>query len=239
MQDIKFTKFNNEIWEDKNIKGYEKLVLIYLISYNNETFGYSFPTRKQIEEGTGISLKTLDKTLDSLITKGYITKEEHISKNGRNNIYYIHKYLVASKDKQVESDNKPVEASTNELLIKEKCKLTKKLTKKDKAKLNELDADILIKAIDRANEFKESYFIGYLFSIYESIKKEASEPHREAQDNNTNNNSSSNRKDNRVATTKPLTKYHGTFNEHFRNYDYDELERKLLENQNKRRGLAQ
>ena len=197
MQDIKFTKFNNQIWEDRNIKGYEKLVLIYLISYNNKTFGYSFPTRKQIEEDTGISLKTLDKTLDSLITKGYITKQEHISKTGRNNIYYIHKYLVVSKKEVAEGDGeeapadakedaktsetdaksekpcvKDAKASTNELLVKERVHLRSKMTDLIREQLNELDTDILIKAIDRANSYKpEGYHIGYLLKAYDRDRK--------------------------------------------------------------------
>ena len=50
MQEEKYTRFKNEIWKDTNIKGYEKLVLIYLISYNNKTLEYSFPTRKQIQD---------------------------------------------------------------------------------------------------------------------------------------------------------------------------------------------
>ena len=39
-------------------------------------------------------------------------------------------------------------------------------------------------------------------------------------------------------TSKPVvTQFHGSFNEHFRNYSEDELEAKLLRAQNKKRGL--
>ncbi|MFR1065242.1 helix-turn-helix domain-containing protein [Intestinibacter bartlettii] len=71
MQGENYTKFKNQIWKDKSIKGYEKLVLIYLISYNNETLGYSFPTKKQIQIDTGVSENTLNKVLNNLIEKGY------------------------------------------------------------------------------------------------------------------------------------------------------------------------
>lgn len=86
MQEEKYTRFKNEIWKDTNIKGYEKLVLIYLISYNNKTLEYSFPTRKQIQDETGISENTLGKVLDSLIKKKYITIAKRKTKKGWNNI---------------------------------------------------------------------------------------------------------------------------------------------------------
>lgn len=260
MQEEKYTKFKNEIWKDRNIKGNEKLVLLYLISYNNEALGYSFPTRKQIQDDTGISKDTLGKTLKSLIDKGYITKKVYKSNTGRNNIYYIHKYLVASKkasnrkiqgleeapqDAQV---NEVVvengrEQSTNELLVIEKAKVKRKLNANDKEYLNGLNTDILIKAIERANEFKPNgYHIGYIASCYESIEKELQEERRQATEPKTSNNSNSDNKSNTKANTKDFynnnypvkTKYHNSFNEHFRNYTEDELEAKLLKMQNSR-----
>lgn len=244
MQEEKFTRFKNEIWKDRNIKGNEKLVLLYLISYNNEALGYSFPTRKQIQDDTGISENTLGKTLNSLIDKGYITKEEHKSKTGKNNIYYIHKYLVASK-KDTPADAKPCEtdakASTNELLLEQKGKIVRKLKAEELEEINQLDTELLSKAIDRANSYKPNgYHIGYLLKTYDSVKNNPTEPQRQAQSNKPSNNSNNNKKDNTGANTKPLTRYHGTFNEHFRNYAPDELEEQLLKMQaKKRRGLTQ
>lgn len=260
MQEEKFTRFKNEIWKDRNIKGNEKLVLLYLISYNNEALGYSFPTRKQIQDDTGISKDTLGKTLNSLIDKGYITKEEHKSKTGKNNIYYIHKYLVASKKdtteapadaKPSENQSKPCEtdakaSTTNELLVEQKAKLRGKMSDLKREALNELDTDILTQAIDRANKVKpQGYFIGYILSICDDIKKDMennlSKPQREAQSNKPSNNSKNNIKDNTganrgyVNNNYPVkTKYHDTFNEHFRKYTEAELEEKLLRMQNMR-----
>lgn len=254
MQEEKFTRFKNEIWKDRNIKGNEKLVLLYLISYNNEALGYSFPTRKQIQDDTGISKDTLGKTLNSLIDKGYITKEEHKSKTGKNNIYYIHKYLVASKKdtteapadaKPNENEQKPCEtdakASTNELLVEQKGKIVRKLKAEELEEINQLDTELLIKAINQANFYKPNgYHIGYLLKAYDTVKNNPSKPQREAQSNKPSNNSNNNKKDNTGANTKPLTRYHGTFNEHFRNYAPDELEEQLLKMQaKKRRGLTQ
>lgn len=37
---------------------------------------------------------------------------------------------------------------------------------------------------------------------------------------------------------KPLTRYHGTFNEHYQKYNYDDLEAKLLKSQEEKRNAA-
>lgn len=270
MQGENYTKFKNQIWKDKSIKGYEKLVLIYLISYNNETLGYSFPTKKQIQIDTGVSENTLNKVLNNLIEKGYITKKEHKTKKGRNNIYYIHKYLVESKEiKPVDVDartkketnskaqdleetpqnakvNENIvengrEQSTNELIVNENCKLTKKLTKDDIADINKMDTDKLIQAIRQANKSQgnKSYHVNYLKITYRNIKNK---PVEKFTDNNSNDeikaDTEANTKDYHNNNYSVKTKYHNTFNEHFRKYTEDELERKLLKLQAKRKELA-
>lgn len=241
-----------DVWRDREIKGYEKLVLIYLMENYSEKDGYSHPTRKQIEEETGIAKNTLSKTLDSLIAKGYIIRARNPHKGGKNNIYYIHKYLVASKKdtpaeaKPNENERKPCEidakeVETNELLVKQKGKIVRKLKAEELEEINQLDTELLIKAIERANSYKPNgYHIGYLLKTYDSVKNNPTEPQREAQSNKPSNNSNNNKKDNTGANIKPLTRYHGTINEHFRNYAPDELEDQLLKMQaKKRKGLAQ
>lgn len=111
-----YTIIDNDIWKDNNIKGYEKLVLIYLVRNFNVNYGYSFPLREQIQEATGISKDTLNKVLNSLEEKGYITRSKREGKAGRNNIYYINKYLVGQETssqapKTSNTDNK----SSNEV----------------------------------------------------------------------------------------------------------------------------
>lgn len=261
-----------DIWRDRYIRGYEKLVLIYLVENYKVEYGYSYPTRKQIEVDTGIAKDTLSKVLNSLEEKGYITRATNPHKGGRNNIYYIHKYLVASKkevipvdvdarskkvtDKkevkpkldeapEAPADVKPeVEASTNELLVNEKAKVIRALNDKEKEYLNTLNTDILIKAIERANEFKPNgYHIGYIISCYESIENNPSEGCREVIKPKTSNKSNNDNKNNTWANTKDYynnnypvkTKYHGTFREHFRDYTEEELEAKLLRMQNSRK----
>lgn len=109
-----YTIIDNDIWKDNNIKGYEKLVLIYLIRNFNVNYGYSFPIREQILEATGISKDTLNKVLNSLEEKGYITRSKREGKAGRNNIYYINKYLVGQQESsQASTKPKPNNKSRN------------------------------------------------------------------------------------------------------------------------------
>lgn len=260
------------IWQDKNLKPNEKLVLIYLIDYYNVKEGYCRKTRKQIEEGIGIHKDTLNRVLKRLEAKGYISIGKHKTKHGWNNIYYIHKYLVVAANdvsegsKPIGSDTKPVELdakveadkqeensieeetsipkTTNELLIDQKAKLRGKMSDLKKEAINELDTDILIQAIDRANKVKpQGYFIGYILSICDDIKKNMENNPSEAPRNDLStkptNNSSNEKKANRGANKSSTvkTKYHGTFNEHFRKYSDKELEEKLLKVQAAKRSI--
>lgn len=109
-----YTIIDNDIWKDHNIKGYEKLVLIYLVRNFNVNYGYSFPTREQIQEATGIGNNALNRALNSLEEKGYITRSKREGKAGRNNIYYINKYLVGKQDSsQASTEPKPNNKSRN------------------------------------------------------------------------------------------------------------------------------
>lgn len=109
-----YTIIDNDIWKDHNIKGYEKLVLIYLVRNFNVNYGYSFPTREQIQEATGIGNNALNRALNSLEEKGYITRSKREGKAGRNNIYYINKYLVGQEtSSQASTKPKPNNKSRN------------------------------------------------------------------------------------------------------------------------------
>lgn len=111
-----YTIIDNDIWKDHNIKGYEKLVLIYLVRNFNVNYGYSFPTREQIQEATGIGNNALNRALNSLEEKGYITRSKREGKAGRNNIYYINKYLVGQQESsQASTEPKPNNKSRNEV----------------------------------------------------------------------------------------------------------------------------
>ena len=242
-----YTLLDNQIWEDENLSHTEFRVLSYLIRTYSLEYGYSFPKRETIVKKCKIHKDTLNKVLNSLEEKGYITRSINRHKGGRNNIYYINKYLVAIKKDTPEAPSDESKAddkqdqSSNELLVKQKAKLVRQLKAEELEEINQLDTELLIKAINQANFYKPNgYHIGYLLKAYDTVKNNPSKPQREAQSNKPSNNSNNNKKDNTGANTKPLTRYHGTFNEHFRNYAPDELEEQLLKIQaKKRKGLAQ
>lgn len=97
---MSYTLIDNSIFEDESLTHTEFRVLAYLIRNYNSNLGYSFPTRKTMIEKCNMSKDTLNKVLNSLEGRGYITRKTNPSKSGRNNIYYIHKYLfIPSKDK--------------------------------------------------------------------------------------------------------------------------------------------
>ncbi|MBU5337505.1 helix-turn-helix domain-containing protein [Intestinibacter bartlettii] len=109
-----YTSIDNDFYSDRNLDPYEKTVLSYLIRYYNSNFGYSFPTREQIQQDNNISPSKLTKTLKSLQEKGYITIKNNHKKAGRNNIYYINKYLVVQQDSSQASEKpKPSNKSNN------------------------------------------------------------------------------------------------------------------------------
>lgn len=250
-----------QIWNDNNIKGYEKLVLIYLIDNYSEIDGYSSPIRTQIQKETGITKNTLSKVLGNLISKGYITRVTNPHKSGKNNIYFINKYMPEAPgdakttcvnnakienpcEKDAKTDAKEIEASTNELLVNQNCNLTTELTDDDIVEVNKMDTDRLLKAINQANKTKGNipYHINYIKKTYRNIQNNPSEPQREVSNDNSINNSNNRKKDNRkqnnsyVNKNYPVkTKYHDTFNEHFRKYTEEELELQLLKIQNSRK----
>lgn len=244
-----YMKLDKQVLKDHNLKPLEKLVMIYLIAYNNSDCNYSFPTWQQIQEDTGISKNTLSKIFNSLENQGYIKRQQNPNKGGRNNIYYIYKYVIndtiyhtspQKSQREVldcsmndlskeETENltesiKHLELSTNERLIENKSNINHKLTNEQKEILNKLDTDRLMKAIQSANRFaKGMYSFNYLITIYKNqIKKYVDKP-----------------KVNKPKANKPVsdkpnkikTKYHNTFNEHYKDYEPDDLEKKLLKMQ--------
>jgi len=141
-----YTLISNTIFEDNNLSHSEFRVLTFLIRMYNTQLGYSYPSRNTIIEKCHLSEKTLNKVLNDLESKGYITRSKQTTSTGWNNIYFIHRHIV----------------------------------RKDKT---------FIPSKEKSN-------------------------------------------------VKPLTRYHNSFNEHYKNYDPDELEKKLLKIQEEKRKRA-
>lgn len=106
---MSYTLIDNAIFEDESLTHTEFRVLAYLIKNYNSNFGYSFPTRKTMIEKCNMSKDTLNKVLNSLEVRGYITRKSNPNKAGRNNIYHIHKYLFIPSEIDVEVIEEVVE----------------------------------------------------------------------------------------------------------------------------------
>lgn len=116
---MSYTLIDNEIFEDENLTHTEFRVLSYLIRNYNSNLGYSFPTRKTMIEKCNMSKDTLNKVLNSLEERGYITRITNPSKSGRNNIYYIHKYLFVPPVEDVPDEMKEIIEETEKLSLEE------------------------------------------------------------------------------------------------------------------------
>ena len=131
---MSYTLIDNEIFEDENLTHTEFRVLSYLIRNYNSNLGYSFPTRKTMVDKCDMSKDTLNKVLNSLEERDYITRKTNPSRSGRNNIYYIHKYLFVPPVEEVEVSNemKEIIEETEKLSLEEEKDVqeTKELIRK-------------------------------------------------------------------------------------------------------------
>ena len=220
---MSYTLVENNLIDDNNLSHTEFRVMINLVRMYNSNLGYAFPTRETLVKKCKMNKDTLGKVLNSLEAKGYITRGKHKTNKGWNNIYYINKGLIVDKKNSVNekddvSNQSSMQISLNEKLLEEQGNLNHTLNDEQLDCLNKMDTDKLIQVIKQANKYGNGkYSFNYLVAIYnnDSTYSEV--------DKNCNRKSKNN-------TVK--TRYHGTFNEHFRNYTEDELERKLLKTQN-------
>ncbi|MGL5713690.1 MAG: helix-turn-helix domain-containing protein [Paraclostridium sp.] len=185
---MSYTKLNNSIFEDDNLKHTEFRVLVYLIRNYNNKKGYSFPIRKQIIEACKINKDTLNNVLNSLEEKGYITRKNNPLRAGRNTIYYIHKHLInqeiqESKSEIVEDVIETPEETIVEMEevecedLKQKVEtvesvVCKKINRSFKKILEKLSWDEIIK-IDMQMIGKicnESYYLNAIYMLRPDLK---------------------------------------------------------------------
>lgn len=84
-----FTRIPNKLILGENLNGYEKLVLIVLITYRMEN-EFCFPSRELITKNTGFNIKTVDRAIKGLKEKRFLT----IKRDGRKNNYYLSSVLI-------------------------------------------------------------------------------------------------------------------------------------------------
>ena len=108
-----YTNISNSLIEDENLSHTEFRVMITLIRYYNTDLGYSFPTRELLVKKCKMNKDTLGRVLNSLEEKGYITRSKREGKAGRNNIYYINKYLVGQETSSQASEKPNTDNKSN------------------------------------------------------------------------------------------------------------------------------
>ena len=81
---MSYTKINNDLLRLGDLKANTKILLLILISYENEVEGYSYPSQSRLLKETSLSKATLLKCLNELEGKGYIKR---VKEKGENNKY--------------------------------------------------------------------------------------------------------------------------------------------------------
>ena len=96
-------KITNELIRSENLKANTKILLLVLMTYENDNEGYSYPTHDQLMKTTGLSKNTLIKCLNELEEKKYIKR---IRSSGVNNRYYISENIEELSSIKIDTDIK-------------------------------------------------------------------------------------------------------------------------------------
>lgn len=98
-----YTIIINDLLEDENLNIQEQSLLVALISYHSKEKGYAYPSYKQLKLRSKLKdNRTLIKTIDSLIGKGYIAKQ---TLKGIGVKYFITKCNTTSSEELHEVEN--------------------------------------------------------------------------------------------------------------------------------------
>ena len=139
---MSYTKIKNDLLRNGELKANTKILLLVLISYENELEGYSYPSQTRLIKETGLSKKTLLKCLNELEEKGYIKR---VKEKGENNKYYISSSTKI--DTTGSGKNNTSTSSKNDTTTSSKNTTLKELNKNKKEKKeNKTDLDKLIEA---------------------------------------------------------------------------------------------
>ena len=139
---MSYTKVKNDLLRNGDLKANTKILLLVLISYENELEGYSYPSQTRLIRETGLSKKTLLKCLNELEEKGYIKR---VKEKGENNKYYISSSTKI--DTTGSGKNNTSTSSKNDTTTSSKNSTLKELNKNKKEKKeNKTDLDKLIEA---------------------------------------------------------------------------------------------
>ncbi|WP_459482149.1 helix-turn-helix domain-containing protein [Clostridium saccharoperbutylacetonicum] len=200
-----YLKFRNTVKKDINLSLEEAYMLEILFDYYNTSYGYAFPPYEVIMSDLKTKRKAkVSKLLKSLVKKGYIS----INKRGKNNTYKLLKYLFIYNNAESVEPEEVTEITEEESKVIElgfTHKEAKSLLKIAKDKV-----DKVVNAFAYATQRGADNMYGYtLWAINNTSKvKNAFKP--------VENDSDGWNPKTRFDNFKP------------REYDYDDLEKRLL-----------
>ena len=150
---MSYSKINNNLLRSGELKANTKILLLVLMSYENEIEGYSYPSQTRLLKETSLSKTTLLKCLNELEEKGYIKR---VKEKGENNKYYISSSIkidtdTSTKNSTTTSAKNDTTTSTKNSTLKELNK-NKKEKKENKTNLDKLievytGNDLLVEAL--------------------------------------------------------------------------------------------
>ena len=149
-------KITNELIRSENLKANTKILLLVLMTYENDNEGYSYPTHDQLMKTTGLSKNTLIKCLNELEEKKYIKR---VRSSGVNNKYYISENIEELSSIKIDTRGS-IKNDTLQVLY------TSNKKEKEKSKTN---LDEIIEAYTENDSLKET--IKDFIKMRKTIKK--------------------------------------------------------------------
>ena len=163
-----YTKVNNNLLRNENLKANTKILLLVIMSYESKE-GYSYPSHSRLIKETGLSKSTLIKCLKELEELGYIMSEKVA---GNNNKYFIDSSIKISSSKNDSSTKNNTSSSTkNDTGVV--LKMVHKNKQENKQKNNNSDLEVIVEAYTDNKELKETIFD--FIEMRKSIKKKLTE----------------------------------------------------------------
>ena len=163
-----YTKINNDLLRNENLKANTKILLLVIMSYESKE-GYSYPSHSRLIKETGLSKSTLIKCLKELEELGYIISEKS---TGSNNKYFIDSSIKISSSKNDTSTKNNTSSSTkNDTGVV--LNLVHKNKQENKQKNNNSDLEVIVEAYTDNKELKET-IIDFI-EMRKSIKKKLTE----------------------------------------------------------------
>lgn len=163
-------KITNELIRSESLKANTKILLLVLMTYENDNEGYSYPTHDQLMKTTGLSKNTLIKCLNELEEKKYIKR---VRSSGVNNRYYISENIEELSSIKIDTDIKnntgsSIKIDTRGSIKNDTLQVLYTSNKKEKEK-NKTNLDKIIEAYTENDSLKET--IKDFIKMRKTIKK--------------------------------------------------------------------